>query len=161
RADRDREIIAAAGAVDHVGEQERAARALGEAALELPAHQGMQLGVLVDRTVDAHEQTARLERGEMGLEIEPRGAAGGSGSARARADVEHGLSDCIATLPVYRLVPRCAIPGVARAWARSSSAPASRAWRIPRCSPGAAASSTTSDCPARSTPASYAVRIRM
>ena len=32
----------------------------------------MQLGVLVDRTVDAHEQAVRLEIGEMLLEIEPR-----------------------------------------------------------------------------------------
>ena len=69
RADRDRHVVAPAAAVDHVGEQERAALILGKPALELPAHQRMQLGVLVDRPVDAHQQAGRLERREMRLEI--------------------------------------------------------------------------------------------
>ena len=43
-------------------EQEGAALILGEAALELPAHQRMQLGVLVDRPIDADQQALRFER---------------------------------------------------------------------------------------------------
>jgi hypothetical protein len=51
----------------------------------------MQLGVLVDRAIDAHEQALRLERSEVRLEIERR--SGGRRScrpARIGADVEHG-----------------------------------------------------------------------
>ena len=42
-----------AARVDHIGEQKRPPLILGEAALELPAHQRMQLSILVDRTIDA------------------------------------------------------------------------------------------------------------
>src|SRR5262249_32212991 len=64
---------------------------LRKPALELPAHQRMQLGVLVDWAINAHKQAPRLERSEVRLEIERR-----SGGARSRrptrigADVEHG-----------------------------------------------------------------------
>src|SRR5262249_17935138 len=51
----------------------------------------MQLGVLVDRAIDAHEQALRLERGEVRLEIERRsGGARSRRPARIGADVEHG-----------------------------------------------------------------------
>src|SRR5262249_13625252 len=126
------------------GKQERAPLILRQSALELPAHQRMQLGVLVDRAIDAHKQSLRLERGEVRLEIERR-----SGGARSRrptrigADVEHGRDllvspqrticrDCNAMLSVYRRPPRCAVPGI-RPWARSISAPASRASKIRPC----------------------------
>ena len=73
-ADRDRNIVAPPGAVDHVGEEESAALILGEAALELPAHQRMQLAVLVDGVVDAGDQAARFELAQVILEIERRAA---------------------------------------------------------------------------------------
>ena len=75
RTDRHRDVVAAAGRVDDVGEQECAALILGEPALELPAHQRVQLAVLVDRAIDAHQQPLRLQRREMRLEIERRTAA--------------------------------------------------------------------------------------
>ncbi len=51
RADGHREVVAPAPAVDHVGEQERAPLVLRNAAEKLPAHQRMQLGILVDRAI--------------------------------------------------------------------------------------------------------------
>jgi hypothetical protein len=75
-------------AVHHVGEQERATCILRQVALELPAHQRMQLGVLVDRPVDPHHQALRLERGEVLLEVERRARFGGLGVARV-GPVEH------------------------------------------------------------------------
>jgi len=45
---------------------------ISQPALELPARQRMQLGVLVDRPVDADEQALSLQRFEMTLEIEGR-----------------------------------------------------------------------------------------
>ena len=62
RARHDRDVVAAAGGVGDVGEQERAALRLGEPALELPPHPRVQLAVLVDRAVDADEQALRLQR---------------------------------------------------------------------------------------------------
>jgi hypothetical protein len=38
--------------IDHVGEQKAAPIFLVQPALELPAHQRMQFGVLVDRPID-------------------------------------------------------------------------------------------------------------
>ncbi len=74
RADRDRHVVAAAFAVDHIGEQKGAPLLFVQAALELPAHQRMQLGVLVDRPLDAHEQAIGFEPRQMLLEIERRPA---------------------------------------------------------------------------------------
>ena len=74
-----------------MGEQEGAALVLGKAALELPAHQRVQLGVLVDRSVDAGHEPLRFEHGEMVLEIQRRSI--GLRRALARGgDVKHGLS---------------------------------------------------------------------
>ena len=47
-----------------------APRLLGKAADELPAHERMQLGVLVDRPLDPHEQAALLEARDMLLKID-------------------------------------------------------------------------------------------
>ena len=58
RADRDRNVITTSRAVDDVGEQKSPPLILGEPALELPAHQRVQLAVLVDRPVDAHRRPA-------------------------------------------------------------------------------------------------------
>src|SRR5262249_23941521 len=125
RADRDRKVVAAAGTVDHVGEQEGAPLALGEAGLEMPAHPRMQRGVLVDRTVDADQQPLRIERGEMGLEVERRGAARLRGPARIWADIEHGAlrSRLHCDAAGVWFVAALRNSGVSRAWARSSSAP--------------------------------------
>src|SRR5262249_25677398 len=56
--------------VDHVGEQERAPVVFRDAADELTAHERMQLGVLVDRLIDAHQQPVRFQDLEMLVEIE-------------------------------------------------------------------------------------------
>ena len=72
RADRDRNVVTAAVGIDHIGEQEGAPRVLGEAALELPAHQRMQLGVFVDLPLDPHQQPRGFEPRQMLLEIERR-----------------------------------------------------------------------------------------
>jgi hypothetical protein len=56
RAHDDVDVVAASAAVDHVREQEGLARVLRDAAAELPAHQRVQLGVLVYLRVDAVEQ---------------------------------------------------------------------------------------------------------
>ena len=74
RADRDRNVVAPPGAVDDVGEQKGAALLLGEPALELPAHQRVQLAVFVDGVIDAGDQAARFEPAQMFLEIERRTA---------------------------------------------------------------------------------------
>ena len=88
RADRHRDVVAPALGVDDVGEEEGAALVLRDAADELPAHERMQLGVLVDRPVDAHEQALRLEVGEVLLEIEPR-PGGLPGAGKFSGFVEH------------------------------------------------------------------------
>src|SRR5262249_51027532 len=75
RAHRDRHVVAAAAPIDHVGEQEGTALILGEAALELPARQRVELAVLVDRPLDAHQQAGRLQRRPVLLEIK-RGTGG-------------------------------------------------------------------------------------
>ena len=55
--------------VDDVGEEERLALGLVHAADELPAHQRMQLGILVDRPVDGQEKSRLPERGQMLVQI--------------------------------------------------------------------------------------------
>ena len=71
RADDDREVVSLRPErIDHVGEEKGPPRLLGEAADELPAHERVQLGVLVDRPVDPHEQAALLEARDMLLKID-------------------------------------------------------------------------------------------
>ena len=92
RADHDRNVVFAALGVGDVGEDEGAALVLGHAADELPAHQRMQLGVLVDRGVDALDQAGGFEIGEMILEIEARAGAGRTRTANFVGLVEHAMS---------------------------------------------------------------------
>jgi hypothetical protein len=66
----------------------------------------MQLGILVDRPLDPHQQSLRLERGEVGLEIERRTSRRSGGSARVGTYVEHDFNLCFA--PLYdRLRLQC------------------------------------------------------
>ena len=91
RADHDRNIVTPALRVRHIGEQERAPLVFRHATEELPAHQRMQLGILVDGAIDANEQTIRLKIGQMLLEIEPRAVL----QPAARRDgrlIEHQVS---------------------------------------------------------------------
>ena len=69
RADHDRHVVFAPAPVDDVGEQERLALVLVDAADELPAHQRMQFGILVDRPVDGAQQAALLQRLQMLVQI--------------------------------------------------------------------------------------------
>ena len=68
-ADQHRDVVLAALAVGDVGEQERLAVLLGDAAAELPAHQRVHLGVLVDRTVDRDQQAGFVERAHVVVQV--------------------------------------------------------------------------------------------
>ena len=74
RTDRDRHVEATAVGSYHVGEQESAPLILVEPPLKLPAHQWMQLGVLVDLAVDAHQQARGFQVCKMLLEVGRRAA---------------------------------------------------------------------------------------
>ncbi len=80
-ADHHRQVVAPPLAIDDVGEEERLAVLLGDAAAELPAHQRVHLGVLVDRRVDAIEQPRLVEAVEMLVQVGIR--------ARERRGVRH------------------------------------------------------------------------
>ena len=69
RSDHDGDRILAAAAIGDVGKQERPALGLVEPADELPAHQRVQFGILVDRLVDGQQQTALFERLEVFVQI--------------------------------------------------------------------------------------------
>ena len=68
-ADQHRHVVFAALAVDDVGEQECLAVLLLDAAAELPAHQRVHLGVLVDRTVDRDQETRLVERAHVVVQV--------------------------------------------------------------------------------------------
>ena len=68
-ADQNRNVVAVALAVDDIGEQERFAISLGNAAAELPADQRMHLRVLVDGRIDAIEQPRLVETLDMVMKI--------------------------------------------------------------------------------------------
>ena len=68
-ADGDRNVVAAALAVDDVLEQKRLALGLRNTAAELPAHQRMHLAVLVDRPLDADEQALFLQRRDVRVQV--------------------------------------------------------------------------------------------
>ena len=72
RADRDGHVVPPPFEIDHVGEQKCAPLIFAQPALELPAHQRMQLGVLVDRPLDAYQEPCRFEPRQMLLEIQWR-----------------------------------------------------------------------------------------
>ena len=59
----------AAFGVDHVVEEEGLAVGLGNAAAELPAHQWVQLGVLVDLAVNRDEQAGAVEFGQVFVQV--------------------------------------------------------------------------------------------
>jgi len=93
RADRDWHVVAPSVAVDDVREQERAPFVLGQSALELSAHERMQLCVLIDRPLDADQQPMRFERRKMRLEVE-RGAGGLRIAAALVGLIEHCIRLC-------------------------------------------------------------------
>ena len=68
-ADQDRYVVLASLAVGHIGEEERFAILLLDAAAKLPTHQRVHLGIFVDRTVDLDQQSCLIERSEMIVEI--------------------------------------------------------------------------------------------
>ncbi len=68
-ADGHRHVVAASGAVDDVLEQEALALVLRNAAAELPAHQRVHLRVLVDRALDAKQQTVLLQGGDVRVQV--------------------------------------------------------------------------------------------
>ena len=70
RADYHGERILAAAAVDDIGEQESLALVLLDAADELPAHERMQLRVLVHGAVNGQQQAPLVERCEMLVQVE-------------------------------------------------------------------------------------------
>ena len=77
-ADQHRDVVFAALAVDDVGEQERLAILLLDAAAELPAHQRVHFRVFVDRAVDRDQQAGLVERADVIVQI-------GIGARRALA----------------------------------------------------------------------------
>ena len=84
RADDDGKLVLAAAAVDDVREEKRLALVLFDAADVLPAHQRMQLRVLVDRPVDREQQAAPAQLVEMLVQVGI--AASGVGHARVLAE---------------------------------------------------------------------------
>jgi hypothetical protein len=68
-ADQHRDVVLAALGVGDVGEQERLAVLLLDAAAELPAHQRVHLGVLVDRAVDADQLAGLFEGTNVVVQI--------------------------------------------------------------------------------------------
>jgi hypothetical protein len=90
-ADHDRDVVAPAGRIHHIGEQESAPLTLRNAADELQAHQGMQLGVLVDRVIDPQQEALGLEVRQMLLQVEPRPGVRGI-PARRRHHIIHAGS---------------------------------------------------------------------
>ena len=91
RADHHRHVVFAALRIDDFGEQKRAPLVGGHAAEKLPAHQRVQLGILVDRTIDAQQETLLFKVAQMSLQIESRllvaDAGRGAGSA---GRIRHG-----------------------------------------------------------------------
>lgn len=79
RAQYNGHVVFLAVGVDDVGEKKRLALIFRNPADKLPAHQRMELSVLVDRTVDTNEQALAFEIGQMLLEIEPRFCARAGG----------------------------------------------------------------------------------
>ena len=71
-------------AVDDVGEQERLAVLLLDAAAELPAHQRVHLGVLVDRAIDGDEQPGLVERAQVVVQVRIAAFRCGGGAFRCR-----------------------------------------------------------------------------
>ena len=90
-ADQHRDVVLAPLGVDHVGEQERLAVPLGDAAAELPAHQRVHLGVLVDRPVDPDQQAGLVERADVVVQVGIGALVAGRVSLRLGEGVHVGL----------------------------------------------------------------------
>src|SRR5207245_11149357 len=69
RTHRDRNLVLALLAINDIGEQERFAILLLDAAAELPPHQRVHFGVLVDRSVDDDEQAGLIERPDVIMQV--------------------------------------------------------------------------------------------
>src|SRR6266571_6898657 len=69
RADHDRNVVLAAAAIGDVREEERLPLGLVHPPDELPAHQGMQLGVLVDRPGYREQQASLLQLLEVLVKV--------------------------------------------------------------------------------------------
>ena len=67
--DQHRDVEAAALGVGRLGEQERLALRLRDAAAILPAHQRVHLGVFVDRLVDHDQATGARQRQHVLVQI--------------------------------------------------------------------------------------------
>src|SRR5260370_22180466 len=69
---RNRNVVASAGAVDHVLEQEPLALRFRNAAAELPAHQSVHLGVFVDWPLHAEKQAIAFQGSDVGVQVRIR-----------------------------------------------------------------------------------------
>ena len=93
-ADRDRNVVALPLGVGDVLEQKPLALRLRNAAAELPAHQRVHLGVLVDRPLHPHQMAVPLQRRDMRVQV-------GVGEVRA-GDVgafEFGVREIVHVIP--------------------------------------------------------------
>jgi hypothetical protein len=68
-ADQHRNVVFSALAVGDIGEQESLAVPFLDAAAELPAHQWVHLGILVDGPRDRDQEPCRVERAHMIVQI--------------------------------------------------------------------------------------------
>ena len=68
-ADHHGHVVFAPEAIHDIGEQKGLALGLVDAAHELPAHQRMQLAVLVDGPIHLHQQTRRAQRIEVVMQV--------------------------------------------------------------------------------------------
>ena len=146
-ADQHRDVVLAALAVDDVGEQERLAVLLLDAAAELPAHQRVHLGVLVDRPVDRDQQPGLVERADVVVQvgIGARAVAPVSALRLRLGDGVHGAYPCWRSIERQSIqirsretpCARSSLPATCRAapcrdrsWAvPARSRPASAPWR--------------------------------
>src|SRR5262249_53835659 len=87
-SDRHRDVIAAATADDDIGEQKSASLVFAQPTLELPAHQRLQLAILVDGAIHAPEHAFGFEALRMLLKV-ARSPARFGGRRLACALFEH------------------------------------------------------------------------
>ncbi len=111
RSRRPRPACRSAGRLQSTTLVNRKARrsASGNAADELQPHQRMQLGVLVDRMIDPHQEALGLEVGEVLLQVEPRLAPESAFLRRCR-DIVHPVSSASLPAPIQHGSPRPVTP---------------------------------------------------
>src|SRR5882762_3264747 len=102
RADHDRDVVLAAAAVGDVREEERLPLRLVHPPDELPAHQWMQLRVLVDRPVDREEEPALLKLLEVLVKVTVAERRLGS-ERRFGAGQVHSFSIFARSTPAFHL----------------------------------------------------------